>query len=437
MDGHDMTSMENCWKGNRKHPGNRRRYSSGFTLTEILVAVAIMSVIAAVLMGVLFTAMQTARSGEKAIEAYGESRTALQVIERDLNSAFINREYGDVYQFYGTPAGMTFIGVVRFHPDDSASANLARVTYVLHPTVGHDSFSASESWQDTSGNWQSSDARIDTYALIRYVEPGVNTLDDFPINWDDFRAGGDDYSSIIDYELTQVENLKLSGWAPDVVEDMLRAKKRQLWIRLLSGWDWTRDPFWSGPSAPVLNPPYWPTNFWQDYLGVDPMDYVVAQNIRTLKENVTDGDPNLRTYYPPMVTANEFDCPRRDIFFRYGISNVRQVLWAPFWNGRYNMPVDALDDVTYAHFEESYDPSVTYDPNALDDPNYRDTLVGHPQVARMGTALHPRLPELVWFRAVFTYPPPAPGANIIRREVNYVMDVPSGQMRTVPGEGLP
>jgi prepilin-type N-terminal cleavage/methylation domain-containing protein len=215
-----------------------RKRTQGFTLVELLVAMAIFVTI----MGgvtVLFTgAVRTVRQGNQIIDVFGMGRGALEVMARDLGTAFTARELGQYHQFYGRPNGFTFVGKL-------SDGRLGRVTYAIHPDVDSDAFETTmlEPWQNvweravtkadeiaveqrlsdtdrvnllqaTSSLFQSAypapggyfvpldeslalgtnnpvnltavefSVRVQSHALLRYEEPGITDLDVFPPVYD-------------------------------------------------------------------------------------------------------------------------------------------------------------------------------------------------------------------------------------------------------------
>lgn len=202
----------------------------GFTLVELLVAMAIFVTI----MGgvtVLFTgAVRTVRQGNQIIDAFSMGRGALEVMARDLGTAFTARELGQYHQFYGRPDGFTFVGKL-------SDGRLGRVTYAVHPDIDTRSFETviTEPWVNVweraitragdvadaqrlsdpdrfalldatsalvqaaypapSGlfaDWRTNardprdsqpvpfTVRVLSHAMLRYEEPGVTDLDVFP-----------------------------------------------------------------------------------------------------------------------------------------------------------------------------------------------------------------------------------------------------------------
>lgn len=353
-----------------KNEIKRRR---GFTLVDLLVAIAILTVVMGAVATLLWGSVKAVRTGTANIEANEEQRALLRSLERDLNSAFADRDFGNYYQFYGTPIGCVYVGAVRAYEYESApKPNLARVTYVLHRSVGARTIP------------QPDGPPLTSYALIRYVEPNQKDLDSFPINWNAVR-GNIEFPGV-DAEFTAIENLANAGWEPSVVQDLLRAKKRQLWIRMLSGGD--------GNNLP---------DGWA-LIGKDPRDYVLCENILLPVQPVISGID--KPYSGP-------------IFFEYGLTaNASTVVFQPFWNADYNIP----------GAQPFYAGVTTQD---LGNPLYQVNSPGSVE-SKIGTPLNPRLPEAIRLSATLRYRSPYPGAPDIVREFTRIMDVPCGTMRSVP-----
>ena len=106
---------------------NARRTDRGFTLVEILVGMAIfVSIMAGVV--VLFSgAIETVAQGNQMIDGFEKGRMTLDLLDRDLKSAFMSRDRGQLYQFYGGPDGFMFVGMTE-------SGQLGRVAYTMYPS---------------------------------------------------------------------------------------------------------------------------------------------------------------------------------------------------------------------------------------------------------------------------------------------------------------
>jgi Tfp pilus assembly protein PilV len=112
----------------------------GFSMVEMLVAMALL---VTVISGVVFLyvgAVNTVRQGYKAIDNFEIGRTTLAAIERDLERAFTARQYGQFFQFHGSPNAMMYVGVLE-------NGELGRVTYAVNRLDDNNDFTM----QDTQG----------------------------------------------------------------------------------------------------------------------------------------------------------------------------------------------------------------------------------------------------------------------------------------------
>ena len=250
---------------------------AGFTLPELLVAMAIfLSIMGGV--GLLFVnTIRTVRQGFQTQEVFEQARGTLNIIERDLSRAFTSRDHGDYYNFYGTPIGFTFVGLVSVR-EDSPDPNIARVTYVIH----HDN--------TVRGQLSSIDeAVVYTYRLLRYVEPNIEDLDEFPVDWYNgtlalsYTENGGTVGELLDSLLLDDAFLNCrdgnacsgadtSSLTPRGIE-ILNAKKREVWIRMLSGGDYEVPNAWDADLA--IQAAVWGPS------GIPgpPDDYSVSENI--------------------------------------------------------------------------------------------------------------------------------------------------------------
>ncbi len=79
--------------GNNRNSGftrSGRRSQSGFTLTELLVSMAILAFLMLMLVSVTDSASRAWRDGEKRIETYQSARTALEIVGRELAPAVVD-----------------------------------------------------------------------------------------------------------------------------------------------------------------------------------------------------------------------------------------------------------------------------------------------------------------------------------------------------------
>jgi len=230
----------------------------------MLVAVAVLMVLMAGF-AMLFTgSVRTVRSSLQQTDAYDRAGGALSSIKADLLGSFNGRDAGNKFSFYGTPIGMTFVGLVKNRseyagydknatPMENTDLRLARVTYVLHHNGPYDIFPGGI------------DGTADAYShrLLRYVEMNAADLDSFPVKWDTTlapRSETDTIMDVIDTEFTRVYG-DPNSYPVEFVESFYRAKKCEFWIRMLAGGD-----EWGGIGVPDawLSP--------ETYLGRGPED---------------------------------------------------------------------------------------------------------------------------------------------------------------------
>ncbi len=226
---------------------------SGFTLVELLVALAIFLTIMAVVALFFTAAIRTSKQGVQNQQAFELARGAMRLIERDLSRAFTSRDHGDVYSFYGTPIGFTYVGMVNVAGTDAY--NLARVTYVIY----HEEGGAVAEYENVDGTI------VRTYALLRVVEPGIDNLDAYQIDWGSISTldGVNTLQTVID------NNVTFAGCRDAACTEIAqRSARREIWIRMLAGGDS------EVPSA-------WTT--LDQFIDVVPADYVVAENVRYLR----------------------------------------------------------------------------------------------------------------------------------------------------------
>jgi len=69
-------------------PHSESRERKGFTLIEVLIALALLSILAGTLYSTYFTLIKGRESATEGMEARRELRTTLDLLRRELNSAF-------------------------------------------------------------------------------------------------------------------------------------------------------------------------------------------------------------------------------------------------------------------------------------------------------------------------------------------------------------
>lgn len=403
---------------------------AGFTLPELLIAITVFLSVAGGI-ALLFTqSIRTVKVGHQNIEVNEHIRAAMDLLETDLTQAFTSRDYGDYYTFYGTPIGMTFVGLVRPNRDN-AQPNLSRITYVLY-TQDPRAFTSYEDYAAIMPNNQPI-----TYTLLRYVEPDRDSLESMPLPppynelpWPDPAQPpptfeGPEYAQIHD-ELQEVYlNLAEDGdpnffGAAGILcegndlscrNELVRAKKREIWIRMLAG----------DPRLPA---------FWrEDYLrrtGTDNpdfpsyQDYILAEDIVLINPNANPEFFKEDIKQPGTTVAfdrwfeywtTQSAIPRDPgaqeyrPLFQYGscCQNDGQPAFYEFWNDHRNMVGLAARDVNVSEAN---------------------------RIIALGSPLAPRIPMIVDINLSFLQQSPYAGAPDLFRSFTKQIDIPTGYTRT-------
>ena len=265
----------------------------GFTLIELLVSMAIFVTVMASVTLLFNSAIRTTKQGFLNQDAFEIARGAMDILERDLTRSFTSRDHGDVYNFYGTPIGFTFVGMIT--AGDSPNPNLARITYVMYhvPTSVQNIAGAVSIYESVDAD------RINTFSLLRYIEIGKEDLDSFPVDW---RAtlipnpDDDANPTTLPGLLTQiVSRSPCDPHDAPCLDEALKAAKREVWIRMLSGGDFNALSAWA-PGG-ILD-------------GLDPFDYVIAEKIRFIEPRgsrcVGEGDDDFATF-EDLQEGTDFD----------------------------------------------------------------------------------------------------------------------------------
>jgi len=268
-----------------------RRHSPGFTLAEMMVAVAIFTALMAGL-AMLFTGtLRAVRQGYLQQEAFENARAALTALKNDLTISSGSEQHADYHSFYGTPIGMTFVGVARTSDDDPADLNIARITYVVYDMwndiqTGVIDGSAYKEFPEALEDDKVLELKnAYVYVLLRYVEPGVGDLESFPI----FREGvvlpesggvalKDYLEGVIDEaEDAAVDDGALDPYCDACVEGFRNTKRRELWIRMLSGGDWEVPNAWDRQLRVLVEDPDDPESAPKS-----PYDYVAMEHVLSI-----------------------------------------------------------------------------------------------------------------------------------------------------------
>jgi len=235
---------------------NGRNRNTGFTLVEILVAVSIFLVLMGGLTMLFIGSLRATQTTLQQMDAFERARGALAILDDDLTIGFASRIHGQKDSFYGTPIGMTFIGVTR-DSNEAKDVNIARITYVIYNPY-EDILEGSGMISEVfPGAFDGADAY--TYFLLRFVEPGVGDLDSFPVNWGQVSLSNADVGGSITTVGAYIDWLADERCDDDKCKDEFRKnKRREYWIRMLAGGDnevpnwWKLRPDLRGGPPPEL-----------------------------------------------------------------------------------------------------------------------------------------------------------------------------------------
>lgn len=106
---------------------NDFKYRIGMTLVELVVAMAILSIILTGLVTMFVSAIESTHQGYMIKESYGNARSAMEILARDLERACTLAKRGEKVQFYGTPTALTFLTMLD-------NGQVGRVTYFFAPS---------------------------------------------------------------------------------------------------------------------------------------------------------------------------------------------------------------------------------------------------------------------------------------------------------------
>lgn len=452
-------------------PTNRH----GFTLMELLVGMTLFLTIMASVTVMFNTVVRTTKMGYQSQIAYEVVRGVFDTMDQDVTRAFTSRETGLKDTFYGTPLGFTFIGMIDAEGD--GNYNLARITYVVFADEQLYDHQLRVDYEAVADDDTPAEDRA-TYSLLRYIEPGVDSLDSFPVNWTadittDFDLLGDnsfevnlqgDYitpmvgdppKSPSDPPQTIVGEAVISGVSDGSLaslEAIERALKCELWIRMLAG-DAEVPAFWSSPAN--LNPPVRVGTFLE---GVDlfPADYVLAENILHIRRfNSTFNDnPQDEDWYTAESTL-----------FSDGVSGSLDISFmdSPLDGLQTDFALIDLDTpgsndyfFSYREYDDERDKTDEDGPirkieldgtdaeDAATNPIYERVLsardfgywndtrnLEHNVVAVEATPdiIDPALPESIQVQFVLFYPSPYPGAPDFERTFTHQIDLPTAFRR--------
>jgi prepilin-type N-terminal cleavage/methylation domain-containing protein len=365
-----------------------RKGARGFTLPELLISMAILTILTLALLMLFRSSLTAYKSTKKAMDANEETHTAFRVLERDLVQGYAAKHYGDSANFFGCPYGMTMICTM----DASAQYRSARVSYVVHSTAGG-------AVVDTL------DGDVSTQAMIRYIEPGVSSLDEYPVDWPDYTDAAGPVEATrrnLWQPLREIYEYfgpdPNAGAGPDYTpvpepefEAMIRAKQHELWLAMLGG---RQEQFgvlpqlWDDPAAPGTTYGSGSPKFASAWLGKYPEDYIIAEGI--------------------MQTAGG------------ALPDVTQVQWFRYgYTPRDAQLIEDVGEVEMVRYWNAVDPDNLGLPG---DPNF-------PFVNYYGSPLYPFPPSLVATNINFAFRAPHIGEHHYMRRLAHTFQVPVGYRR--------
>ena len=381
----------------------RRGAARGFTLPELLISMAILSILTLALFMLFSSSLSAFKSTKKAMDASEETHTAFRVLERDLAQGYAAKHYGDSANFFGCPYGFSMIATL----DAAGQARTARVSYVVHSFAG-------QKQADTL------DGDLPTFGIIRYIEPGVDKLNEYPVQWPDYTSPTPPIELPNLYQPLRniYEEFGPEGPSPvgaAQLEAMLESKKHELWLAMLGD---REEPFgalprlWDDQAAPGTTWGGGPS-FAALWDGKYPEDYLIAEGVAQANpETAFPAGYSNTTYKGESVYLGEaFNNVR---WFRYGytprdvefIEDLAVVETVPYWN--------AIDQ---ANLDIPRDPV-----SGLETPNY-------PFINLAGSPLYPFPPSLVEVNMAFAFPAPNLGERHLVRKLAHTFQIPVGYRR--------
>jgi hypothetical protein len=429
--------MSPTWPNNSRTSG-----TEGFTLVELLVAVAITVTMLAAILSVFFAVIQTVTRGHNTQKGFELARGTMNVIERDLAVGFSARDIGDADKFFGAPMGMSFI-VKNDSVHEGQPNKYARVTYVVYfPSrlTGQVEVESTEN----SGEF----INVTTYSLLRYVEPGISELDSYPVDWLSL-AGSAETS--VNAELSAALNANYvnafsavrspnSGgqFLPqyNISEDeltALRAKKRELWLRMLAGhigvpnaWD-ILDLQARERLANQGTPASGRVVLWEDYVVAENVAYQPSENALDFPlidpSNPLTLDPTFFTYGAVLPYRNMTNAQTM-----LQMLQTRKPIYValPYWNSVYN----ANGQLQRAMLPEQFiRDQFAVQQIPLSDQAAEQTMVDLAWTVQLGSPLKPSMPELVGVRMGYQLESPFAGVPEFQEVFGQVIDLPSAYSR--------
>ena len=377
----------------------RRGAARGFTLPELLISMAILSILTLALFMLFRSSLSAFKSTKKAMDASEETHTAFRVLERDLAQGYAAKHYGDSANFFGCPYGFSMIATL----DAAGQARTARVSYVVHSFAG-------QKQADTL------DGDLPTFGIIRYIEPGVDKLNEYPVQWPDYTSPTPPieetqqnlYQPLRDiYEEFGPEGPSPVGAAQ--LEAMLESKKHELWLAMLGD---REEPFgalprlWDDQAAPGTTWGGGPS-FAALWDGKYPEDYLIAEGVVQADADRPFPGGYTTTIGPSGEIVYEVQNFSEVHWFRYGytprdvefIKDMGVVETAPYWNAVDPDKIEAPGDINY------------------------------PFTNLAGSPLYPFPPSLVEVNMAFAFPAPNLGERHFVRKLAHTFQIPVGYRR--------
>ena len=388
----------------------RRGAARGFTLPELLISMAILSILTLALFMLFRSSLSAFKSTKKAMDASEETHTAFRVLERDLAQGYAAKHYGDSANFFGCPYGFSMIATL----DAAGQARTARVSYVVHSFAG-------QKQADTL------DGDLPTFGIIRYIEPGVDKLNEYPVQWPDY-TGPPPPLEAPEFPLYQPLRDIYERFGPDPtpdptlvplgehrpvpaaqLESMLESKKHELWLAMLGD---REEPFgalprlWDDQAAPGTTWGGGPS-FAALWDGKYPEDYLIAEGVVQADADRPFPGGYTTTIGPSGEIVYEVQNFSEVHWFRYGytprdvefIKDMGVVETAPYWNAVDPDKIEAPGDINY------------------------------PFTNLAGSPLYPFPPSLVEVNMAFAFPAPNLGERHFVRKLAHTFQIPVGYRR--------
>ena len=355
----------------------------GFTLMELLVAMTIFITIMASVTLMFNAVVRTTKIGYQNQRAYEVVRGVFDTIEADVTRAYTSRETGLKDTFYGTPYGFTFIGMID--ADGNGNYNLARISYVIYSdsinvspvTMGGEQGLRIKYTTVTDDDDFAADGTrlpdtqdVVTYSLLRYIEPGVDNLDSFPIAWGTTALNDAAVAVNINLQADYIDPLVnidplnpplgtavvlgVSDGSLGSSEAIERSIKCDLWLRMLGG-DARLPHFWTSPSngRSQIQTGNLANN------DIFPGDYVLAENILHINR-LTDQEIEIEG-----ITDYPYNPRDYDTYQRFDVDVVRA--------DGVDFPLvhDIGDDMAYIYLHERVTPPVPLPGDYIDFLNFQ------------------------------------------------------------------